>query len=79
MDQATAIERNASIKESERTHISESFTKLVWVFLLMSFVGLVGETLQHYIVFNEWESRPGFIWVLCPLFMEPQLFYSPLP
>ena len=40
MDQATAIERNASIKESERTHISESFTKLVWVFLLMSFVGL---------------------------------------
>ena len=89
MDQATAIDRDTTSIFSERTHVGESFSKLVWVFLLMSFVGLVGETLQHYFVFNEWESRPGFIWgplspiygtaaVLLTLLLEPFQKKNPL-
>lgn len=89
MNQASAIDRSSSAEASERTHIGESFTKLVWVFLLMSVVGLIGETLQHYIVFNEWESRPGFIWgplspiygtaaVLLTLILEPLQKKNPL-
>lgn len=46
MEQATALERSSSPAISERTHVGESFTKLLWVFLLMSVVGLIGETLQ---------------------------------
>lgn len=36
---------------------------LTWVFTIMSIVGLVGETIQHYVAFDgELESRAGFIW-----------------
>lgn len=36
---------------------------LTWVFTVMSFVGLLFETIQHYLAFDgEWESRAGFIW-----------------
>lgn len=89
MDQVTAVDRETSAFLPERTYIRESFSKLVWVFLLMSFVGLVGETLQHYFAFNEWESRPGFIWgplspiygtaaVLLTLILEPFQKKNPL-
>ena len=89
MDQATAVDRETSAFLPERTHIRDSFSKLVWIFLLMSFVGLVGETLQHYLAFNEWESRPGFIWgplspiygtaaVLLTLILEPFQKKNPL-
>ncbi len=89
MDQATAVDRETSAFLPERTHIRDSFSKLVWIFLLMSFVGLVGETLQHYFAFNEWESRPGFIWgplspiygtaaVLLTLILEPFQKKNPL-
>lgn len=89
MDQATAVDRETSAFLPEHTHIRDSFSKLVWVFLLMSFVGLVGETLQHYFAFNEWESRPGFIWgplspiygtaaVLLTLILEPFQKKNPL-
>ena len=47
---------------SHHTHIAESFGTLLWVFTVMSVIGLVGETLQHYVAFGEWESRVGFIW-----------------
>lgn len=89
MDQATAVDRETNAFLPERTHIRDSFSKLVWIFLLMSFVGLVGETLQHYFAFNEWESRPGFIWgplspiygtaaVLLTLILEPFQKKNPL-
>lgn len=36
---------------------------LTWVFVIMSFAGLIFETMQHYLAFDgEWESRAGFIW-----------------
>lgn len=89
MDQATTVDRETNAFLPERTHIRDSFSKLVWIFLLMSFVGLVGETLQHYFAFNEWESRPGFIWgplspiygtaaVLLTLILEPFQKKNPL-
>lgn len=89
MAQATTASTHISVKSIERTHISESFTKLVWVFLFMSFIGLAGETIQHFIAFNEWESRPGFIWgplspiygtaaVLMTLALEPFQKKNPL-
>lgn len=63
MGNATVLERETTTAATkERTHVADSLSKLVWVFLIMSFVGLVGETLQHYVAFNEWESRAGFIW-----------------
>ena len=36
--------------------------QLVWIFMGMSVVGLMGETLQHLVAFGELESRAGFIW-----------------
>lgn len=63
MNLAEALEQRRSAPAvHQKTHIAESFSKLVWVFMVMSFVGLVGETLQHYVAFGEWESRAGFIW-----------------
>ena len=89
MDNASVLERKTTKALEEQTHVRESFSKLVWVFLIMSFVGLVGETLQHYIVFNEWESRAGFIWgplspiygtaaVLLTIILEPLQKKNPL-
>ena len=37
------------------------FFHLVWLFLLLSFVGLVGETVASYVVDGRWESRAGFV------------------
>lgn len=63
MEQTRSLQQaEASIFAGERTHVGSSYTKLLWIFFFMSFIGLVGETLQHYFAFNEWESRPGFIW-----------------
>lgn len=42
---------------------STTLLMLTWVFAIMSIVGLVGETIQHYLAFDgELESRAGFIW-----------------
>lgn len=45
-----------------QTHIAQHFGQLMWVFMGMSVIGLAGETVQHFVAFGEWESRPGFIW-----------------
>lgn len=84
MDSTDALERTGSVvdADSHHTHIADSFGTLLWVFTIMSFVGLVGETLQHFFAFGEWESRMGFIWgpfspiygtaaVLLTIFLEP--------
>lgn len=61
---ATTIDANtgnpAAAVASKRT---TTLLMLTWVFAIMSVVGLVGETIQHYLAFDgEWESRAGFIW-----------------
>ncbi len=53
---------NLAEASHRQTHIADHFGQLLWVFVGMSIVGLAGETLQHFLAFNEWESRPGFIW-----------------
>ncbi len=81
MELAQAKQRSTAATHA-KTHIAQHFGRLVWVFTFMSIVGLVGETLQHLVAFNEWESRPGFIWgpfspiyglaaVLLTVFLEP--------
>lgn len=49
-------------KPKARTHVASSWKQLVWLFAIMSVAGLIGETIQHFIAFDEWESRPGLIW-----------------
>lgn len=62
MEEASTIELSTAKEEPQRTHVGNSVGKLVWDFLVMSFLGLVGETIQHLVAFGEWESRAGFIW-----------------
>lgn len=63
---AKTLERSthsASVIHAPRSSsICKNPSQLIWVFMIMSIAGLVGETLQHYIAFNEWESRAGLIW-----------------
>lgn len=59
-----ALENKAHLfsATAPRTSIGTHFSQLVWVFMIMSVAGLVGETLQHYVAFGAWESRAGLIW-----------------
>lgn len=63
---AKTLERSthsASVIHAPRSSaICKNPSQLIWVFMIMSIAGLVGETLQHYVAFNEWESRAGLIW-----------------
>lgn len=52
----------AVVVSTETTQVRKSYSKLIWIFMIVSIGGLIGETLQHYIAFGVWESRPGFIW-----------------
>ena len=52
----------AEAPEKPQTFTSK-LLMLTWVFAAMSLLGLAGETLQHYIVFNgDVESRAGLLW-----------------
>lgn len=62
MENANALERTVVESDEQRTHMGDSLGKLVWIFFVMSFAGLVGETIQHYVAFGEWQNRAGFIW-----------------
>lgn len=62
-------EATAELVESPVAESAEGRTKapailmLTWVFAIVSVLGLVGETLQHFMFSGgEWESRAGFIW-----------------
>lgn len=45
----------------ERRPVEVRFFHLVWLFLLVSFVGLVGETIVSFVIDGRWESRAGFV------------------
>lgn len=65
MGNTKAASFNANIKTTEHKEATKppsTFLMLTWVFTIMSVVGLIGETIQHYLAFGEWESRAGFIW-----------------
>lgn len=55
-----SIRKGFSQAETRRP-VEARFYHLVWIFLLCSFIGLVGETLVSYIVDGRWESRAGFV------------------
>lgn len=59
---ARELNRHSSSATHEQTHLAEHPGQLVWIFMGMSVVGLMGETLQHLVAFGELESRAGFIW-----------------
>lgn len=60
MHTTRAIRRGVAPRD-ERHPVEVRFFHLVWLFLLMSFVGLVGETLVSYVIDGHWESRAGFV------------------
>lgn len=59
---ARELNRHSGSATHEQTHLAEHPGQLVWIFMGMSVVGLMGETLQHLVAFGELESRAGFIW-----------------
>lgn len=60
MHTTRAIRRGVAPRD-ERHPVEVRFFHLVWLFLLMSFVGLVGETLVSCVIDGHWESRAGFV------------------
>ena len=75
-------ERHITHKKTQCTTVAQSWRNLVWIFAIMSVLGLLGETLQHWIAFGVVESRAGLVWgpfspiyglaaVLLSVFLEP--------
>lgn len=58
MSVATAIRGHHS-EESQPVELG--FFHLVWLFLLLSFVGLAGETIVSLAIDGRWESRAGYV------------------
>lgn len=44
-----------------RQPVQVGFFHVVWLFVICSFVGLVGETVVSYVLDGHWESRAGFV------------------
>lgn len=62
MAHARVLERRSTERTHHHTHLAEHPGQLVWIFMIMSILGLIGETTQHFLAFGELESRAGFIW-----------------
>ena len=58
MSVATAIKRRQA---EGRQPIELGFFHIVWLFLLASFIGLVGETVVSFVADGRWESRAGYV------------------
>ena len=85
----TGVIRRGAAPQEERQPVEVHFFHLVWLFLLLSFLGLVGETLVSFVVDGRWESRAGFVvgpfspiygvgGVLFTAFVNPMRSKSPL-
>lgn len=57
----TGAIRHGAAPKDERRPVEVHFFHLVWLFLLVSFLGLFGETVVSFIVDGHWESRAGFV------------------
>lgn len=60
MTTATALKRHHEHHEV-REPLDFTFFHIVWIFMLASFVGLVGEVLVSFVIDGRWESRVGFV------------------
>ena len=56
-----ATTKRFHLREERRQPLDVGLFHLVWLFLLVSFIGLVGETVVSAILDGRWESRAGFI------------------
>lgn len=56
------LERHTTKERTQCTTVAQDWRKLLWIFAVMSVVGLIGETLQHWIAFGVVESRAGLLW-----------------
>lgn len=56
---ARELNRHAASATHEQTHLAEHPGQLVWIFMGMSVVGLMGETLQHLVAFGELKAVPA--------------------
>ena len=61
MHHSTGAIRRRSVQFDRRQPVEVRFFHLVWLFLLASFVGLVGETIVSFVIDGRWESRAGFL------------------
>lgn len=52
----------AAAKEQEAGDESLSFVTLVLIFLVISFLGLIGESIVSYFQDGFWKDRAGFVW-----------------
>ena len=59
--QLSTVIRGISTQCEKRKPVEVRFFHLVWIFLICSFLGLVGETLVSYVIDGRWESRAGFV------------------
>ena len=55
------IIRKSAVQRDERQPVKVSFYHLVWIFVLCSFAGLIGETAVSFLIDGRWESRAGFV------------------
>ena len=58
---SATITKRYHLQEEHRQPLDVGLFHLVWLFLLVSFVGLAGETVASAVVDGRWESRAGFI------------------
>lgn len=57
----SGVIRHAAASHAGRQPVEVRFFHLVWIFVLCSFVGLVGETIVSFAIDGRWESRAGFV------------------
>ena len=48
-------------QREDRRPVDVGFFHIVWLFLLVSFVGLAGEVIVSFLADGQWESRAGFV------------------
>jgi uncharacterized membrane protein len=58
-----AVAKSLSFFSKEARDCSPlNYYHLFWIFIIASFVGLVLETVYHFVVFGGYESRVGLVW-----------------
>lgn len=58
----TAYKPVSFFSKEARDGSTLNYYHLFWIFVIASFIGLVLETVYHFIVFGGYESRAGLVW-----------------
>jgi uncharacterized membrane protein len=63
MSRRAAVAKSLNFFSKEARDCSPlNYYHLFWIFIIASFVGLVLETVYHFVVFGGYESRVGLVW-----------------